>query len=541
MKIGKASVKSTQELMTEVQEKITQITAVKQEQSAYLSSDDLADLEKMEALLQGSLSLLEQFEKTGGLTSPTAGFEDGSGLIPNSINLNTGFNGAFETAKDPSGTYDSIIQPVNQGTDLKNALIFKMDDGMESVKTKNVGDDVEMIVTYRDGPPKSYLIQGLAKSPVAFVIAADQTTKGVIVDCSQLMLKTKPVILGGSGDDTLIGSQGQSEIYGNAGADTIYGMGSMNKLDGGEGKDTIYGGVGKDTITGGGGFDKVIKGSEENIVTDPEDVSTAGTVSFDAANFKGTGWSAAPANGELVISKDAGAEGDGSISLTIPDGTMTYGKEDGDDLVLMLTPLYSDGTPGETAVVRIKDFLKTNSHAALTITSESSPGNPNMMDLGSIHSGFNAVKILKGEGGDVVVLPQTAMDDLHIDVSDLGKATLDANSTKKIKDEMVEELKEDPEIKPWTKKVETGSGTITLYPNKDQEELDLPSPAGYYLGVAQDDPDGKGVTLTLFIKSEDGSKTERLVIHVKKTNGNPQTITIDGQDIPSATGGVTVE
>lgn len=536
LKSGKAEVaptggKSTQDLMAEVQARIDQIHATEQEQSAYLSSDDIAELEKMEALLQGSLALLEQFEKTGALTMPAAGTETETGLIPNSAALKSEWNGNFDAIDDPNGKYDKIIQTYNTGANTKNGLIFKMDDSMDSVVGKNVGNDIAVTVTYKDGSEKVFLLKGMVKNPTPLIIAADQTLSGVAVNFAEVKRTGNLTILGGSGDDTLIGSQGSDQIYGNGGVDTIYGMGGVNSLYGGADADIITGGSGQDTISGDAGYDTVskIKGDQ---ITDPEDVVDIETVPFDKANFKGTGWAASAKadDSELVISKTGDNKNGGTIDLTIPNGYMTYGKVDGDDLVLTLQQINDDGTPGETQVVRLKGFLAANNQTTLTITSDSSEDTPNMIDLGGVNVGFNKVKTNAGKGSDVIVPPTTAFDDLGIDTADLGNATLDSKTTKDIKEDWLK----DDDFKKSLKEnsITSGSGTITLTPKAGQEELDIPQPDGYYKGIIQEDKDGKGYTITMFIKSAETGQVDRLVVHVVKTGDNPQVILVGTEALP---------
>ena len=73
-------------------------------------------------------------------------------------------------------------------------------------------------------------------------------------------------VLGGSGNDRLIGSPFANLIKGGSGNDTIYGGAGNDTLDGGSGHDKLYGEAGNDTLfakdgqtdtlDGGSGFDK---------------------------------------------------------------------------------------------------------------------------------------------------------------------------------------------------------------------------------------------------------------------------------------------
>ena len=66
-------------------------------------------------------------------------------------------------------------------------------------------------------------------------------------------------ILGGGGDDELLGDELADVIKGNEGNDVIYGKRGNDKLRGGAGDDSIYGGKGKNTIDGGEGTDTCVR------------------------------------------------------------------------------------------------------------------------------------------------------------------------------------------------------------------------------------------------------------------------------------------
>lgn len=64
-------------------------------------------------------------------------------------------------------------------------------------------------------------------------------------------------LIGGEGDDTLDGGEGQDSLIGGAGRDTLNGGAGNDVLDGGDGDDVIVVSTGDDTITGGDGIDAV--------------------------------------------------------------------------------------------------------------------------------------------------------------------------------------------------------------------------------------------------------------------------------------------
>lgn len=65
------------------------------------------------------------------------------------------------------------------------------------------------------------------------------------------------VLLGGSGNDTLLGMGTADLVDGSAGDDQIYGRAGNDTLRGGAGDDMLFGGLGADVLDGGAGFDTV--------------------------------------------------------------------------------------------------------------------------------------------------------------------------------------------------------------------------------------------------------------------------------------------
>ncbi len=63
------------------------------------------------------------------------------------------------------------------------------------------------------------------------------------------------VVLGGSGNDTIVGTPGPDRLFGQAGNDVIRGGAGNDLINGGDGNDILYGGFGDDTLQGGTGDD----------------------------------------------------------------------------------------------------------------------------------------------------------------------------------------------------------------------------------------------------------------------------------------------
>jgi hypothetical protein len=69
--------------------------------------------------------------------------------------------------------------------------------------------------------------------------------------------KNGTTLIGGFGNDSLLGLDYNDHLLGGIGNDTLRGGGGNNEIDGGEGDDSIIGGGGDDVILGGNGSDTV--------------------------------------------------------------------------------------------------------------------------------------------------------------------------------------------------------------------------------------------------------------------------------------------
>lgn len=69
------------------------------------------------------------------------------------------------------------------------------------------------------------------------------------------------IIIGGRGNDFIIGASGENQLYGGQGNDTLQGKGGNDLLDGGPGNDSLDGGSGNDVLLGSAGDDTLDGGS----------------------------------------------------------------------------------------------------------------------------------------------------------------------------------------------------------------------------------------------------------------------------------------
>jgi Ca2+-binding RTX toxin-like protein len=78
--------------------------------------------------------------------------------------------------------------------------------------------------------------------------------------------KLSDVVVGNAGDDTIFGGPSEDDLSGGSGNDNIQGGASRDFIDGGPGADNVQGGAGRDLIFGGPGADWLRAGGGSDIV-----------------------------------------------------------------------------------------------------------------------------------------------------------------------------------------------------------------------------------------------------------------------------------
>jgi serralysin len=110
------------------------------------------------------------------------------------------------------------------------------------------------VVTYADATTSITVNLGLTSA---------QNMQGAGIDT---ILNVEGVI-GGSGNDTLIGTDDANVLTGGAGNDVLSGKGGNDVIDGGDGDDLIDGGAGNDTLIGGNGIDTLSYANDTTGIT----------------------------------------------------------------------------------------------------------------------------------------------------------------------------------------------------------------------------------------------------------------------------------
>ena len=75
------------------------------------------------------------------------------------------------------------------------------------------------------------------------------------------------LLLGGGGSDQLDGREGADTLLGGDGADTLWGGAGDDRLEGGTGNDRLDGGAGDDVLAGGDGNDRLEGGAGNDVLT----------------------------------------------------------------------------------------------------------------------------------------------------------------------------------------------------------------------------------------------------------------------------------
>jgi Ca2+-binding RTX toxin-like protein len=124
-------------------------------------------------------------------------------------------------------------------------------------------------------------------------------------------------VIGGTGNDTLVGDGAANALAGGLGADSLDGGAAADTLTGGDGADTLRGEAGADRLDAGNGFDVVSYAG-----------STAVLINLSSATVVGSGGQAA---GDTLIGVEGVTGGSGSDNLTGSAGDNALSGEGGND------------------------------------------------------------------------------------------------------------------------------------------------------------------------------------------------------------------
>ncbi|CCG07417.1 FecR domain-containing protein [Pararhodospirillum photometricum] len=231
-------------------------------------------------------------------------------------------------------------------------------------------------------------------------------------------------VLGGSGNDTLIGNADDNILQGGVGNDQLSGGAGNDSLEGGAGNDTMQGGRGNDTLVGGDGTDWADYSDATNPVVLSLSAGTAGgldvgvdvlsgieNVIGGAGNDTLTGDNAANAlQGGAGSDSLVGLGGNDTLDLGIGGGLIDAGAGD-DDGRFTLTAgaevTVAGGAGTDTLVITVTDadLEDTDRLAALAQVRafvEAHPGESTSFSaLGLTLEGWESVRIVDSAGAEV--------------------------------------------------------------------------------------------------------------------------------------------
>jgi Ca2+-binding RTX toxin-like protein len=165
------------------------------------------------------------------------------------------FHGELGTA---SGAYAASVDKIFVSSDF---LAHASEGAITSLLLEEIGHRIDRLLNGTvdsagdEGEIFSRLVNGQHLSAATLANLQAQNDHGVVNIGGQLIAIEKQDILGGSGNDSLIGTDEFDFIRGLAGDDTLGGQGGNDTLEGGLGNDYLNGGDGNDQLLGGSGND----------------------------------------------------------------------------------------------------------------------------------------------------------------------------------------------------------------------------------------------------------------------------------------------
>ncbi|MFU8863436.1 MAG: beta strand repeat-containing protein [Rhodobacterales bacterium] len=143
-------------------------------------------------------------------------------------------------------------------------------------------------------------------------------------------------ILGGAGDDHIIGGSRSDTLFGGDGDDVLEGGAGNDRLVGDDGNDSLFGGAGSDTLIGGAGANYLDggNGSDIYVVGAGDVVHDSGTSGFDSARIADPDGAAIFVGDWTGINRITGFTGDDTIDATGSDINLIVLGGDGNDMLV---------------------------------------------------------------------------------------------------------------------------------------------------------------------------------------------------------------
>lgn len=281
-------------------------------------------------------------------------------------------------------TYPSMEEPLY--LDVLGAVPLS---DTEATQRGTAGADTMLLDTTADPEAGTALIDTSGGSDLAVVLGT-----------------AAAVMLGRSGNDTLVGADGNDGLYGGGGEDRLLGMGGADRLLGMGGADRLFGGAGHDMLFGGAGNDILEGGDGDDIlVADAGNDTLRGGAGADQmiASENSRFESRVSLEGGGLVMVAFGGEGDDTISGAFGASTLHGGA--GDDYLSGNVLLGADiqggaGNDNIYAGVANEDNIAMLGPDAGTVLVASTIQGGDGGDYISIYGG--ASRIFGGAGNDVL-------------------------------------------------------------------------------------------------------------------------------------------
>ena len=151
--------------------------------------------------------------------------------------------------------------------------------GVETIIGTSAGDSIGYVGSLLDG--------GGGDDTLIGVFASASTLLGGEGNDQLIGGGAGDSISGGTGDDYIFGYGGADTVDGGAGNDVILGSGANSSLSGGLGDDVVVGSEGADTIDGGAGANYIVAGSGDDLILSTGTDTVLGGDGIDTLSFAG--------------------------------------------------------------------------------------------------------------------------------------------------------------------------------------------------------------------------------------------------------------
>jgi Ca2+-binding RTX toxin-like protein len=549
---------------------IAEIEQFEQENSEWLSEENLSEMDRIKTMLVAEKAAIENFGPYGSGGAGAGGVDPTLWEMPQA--LDAYWNGvnpdqilqsdddASRLDEDPAwyGDYMGTVQVLNSGDPANPTNVgFQMTEDMVGIWGESRGSDIVVTVEYTDGRRESWVVEGGSVRAEPMIVSGIGL-EGVVMDFSRVFRQNGDLYLHGSdGDDEIKGSQsgcgiiayaGDDMIWGGAGDDRIYGdehylyAGQFDPSYGGA--DTVYGGAGNDILYGGGGIDTNYSSDAGESINefDTDPINDLTTTPPDPAS-----WSSSDVweynfdesqDGTLIFRNQSteGFGGDININMDgMPGYDMAFGDMDADG-ALVITFVGEEGS----FKVKYEDFFSDQFGAdnpmdrIVKLNLYGTSGN-DIINFDKIQVTSQVINLLGGAGEDIILGTHNKllMDGLKPDSLDRSQkngagvlaghvnegifAADDENQYGKDSDGKVD-------LAQWNGyKATAEDGQISISDDGNAETtagevLCLKAPDGYTHGYITQDP-STGDTIVIMVKPQASGDAKTIVVRIDESLG----------------------